>query len=143
MDLYEEMVQLYLTVLENCFVLPQFHVSVDANGKPWDASIDFLALNLGNKRIEVVEVSKAASPNKAAHFAEMLQGSHRTNVEKFIGSKLNRDLNYSITWRFFVRRANVERLIGQPAFREYVQAGGEAQVTAIEDVFDALRDQMP
>ncbi len=144
MDFYEQLVQTYLTVFEACPVLPQAAILRSTKDEPWEAYLDFLALDFVKRRIQVVEVSKATDPAKASELAAKLRPEYRENVEHYIkGVTLNKHLEFPIHWRFFVRRSNASLLSSAQPFREYIAAGGQAEVTVLEDVFDKVRDLMP
>lgn len=57
MDIYEELAMLHLTRTKNVFLIPQYDID---NG--WSCP-DFLAIDLLKKRVMIVEVSSAASPD--------------------------------------------------------------------------------
>jgi len=144
MDLYEELVHFYLTVVEGCAAIPQVPVLRSIDDEPWYAYPDFLALDFKERSIQIIEVSKATTPS-FPKLAEKLKPDHRKNVEHYIRTKtLNGQLpDFSICWRFFVREANIERLRSQQDFRDYENSGGPARITALEKAFDEIRGQMP
>lgn len=144
MDIYEQIVELYLTAIEGCAVLPQVPILQSIGGKPWEAYPDFLAIDFNKRRISIVEVSKSSSRDTAMNLAAKLQPEHRGNVEHYVkSSTLNNELNFPIHWRFFVRRSNIAVLQSAPAYREYIGKGGQAEAIALEDVFDRIKDSMP
>lgn len=67
MDFYEALVETYLTVVEGCAVIPQAPIREDIHGNPWEAYLDFVAINFQHRRIEVIEVSKASSEEASYH----------------------------------------------------------------------------
>lgn len=144
MDFYEQIVQAYLTTFERCAVLPQVPILHSVTGQPWEACLDFLALDFSKRRIQIVEVSKATTRSKPKDLAAKLQPSYRENVEQYVKEvTLNKELDYPIHWRFFVRRENADLLKSDQAFLEYTARGGQAEVTELEAVFDKIRDRMP
>jgi hypothetical protein len=143
LDLYEDLVQLYLTVFEDCAIRPQVPIRKSLTGEDWEAYPDFLAIDFKKRRILIVEVSKAADRGVAGKFAEKLRSEeYRSNVEHYLrNTTLNNHLNdFMIQWRFFVRRANVSVL--ESGIREFIDTG-QAEVTTLEDVFDTIRNHMP
>lgn len=87
MDLYEELVHFYLTVVEGCAATPQVPILRSIEDKPWYAYPDFLALDFKHRTIQIVEVSKATAPGVGPKLAEKLKPEHRKNVEHYIRAK--------------------------------------------------------
>jgi len=144
MDLYEEVVHFYLTVIEGCAVTPQVPILRSIEGKEWYAYPDFLALNFKDRLIQIVEVTKATDPKSSLKLAAKLRPDHRDNVEHYIKTvTLDNQLSFEICWRLFVRRENMGRLKSDPDFVTYEKSGGRPKVMALEDVFDAIRVRMP
>jgi hypothetical protein len=145
MELYEELVQLYLTVFEGCIVMPQVPILSAVDGTPWYAYPDLLALEFQNQLIQIVEVTKSMDHAAGPKLAEKLKANHRENVEHYLKTKtLNNHLGeFRICWRFFVRAIHVERLKNHPDFKQYEESGRYATVMAVEEVFNAIRDKMP
>lgn len=144
MDIYEQIVELYLTVVEGCAVIPQVPILKSIEGKPWAAYPDFLGIDFNKRCIWIVEVSKSTSRETAINLAAKLQSEHRSNIEHYVkSSTLNSEVNFPIYWCFFIRRSNIEVLKSAPAYREYTEKGGQVELFALEDVFDNIRDLMP
>jgi hypothetical protein len=144
MDIYEQIVELYLTAVEGCAVIPQVPILKSIEGKPWVAYPDFLGIDFDKQCIWIVEVSKSTTRETAINLAAKLQPEHRSNIEHYVkSSTLNNELNFPIYWRFIVRRSNIEVLKSSPAYREYTEKGGQVEPIALEDVFDRIRDLMP
>jgi hypothetical protein len=143
MDLYEQIVEIYLTAVEGCAVIPQVPILQSTKGEPWEAYPDFLAVDFKKRRVSIVEVSKAGSRNVAKKFSDKLQPDYRNNIEQYIKNKtLNNQLDFPIHWRFFVRKQHCQRLESALAFREYIETGGQAEVIPLEDVFDKIGHSM-
>jgi len=144
MDLYEQVVQMHLTVFERLAVIPQFPVLFDDKDEPWvegckvawSAYPDFLALCLlGKREAQVIEVSKARQSAKARELVEAMC-ANREKMERYIRWFVGDD--FEISWRFFVREANKDTLVRQ------LQAKGiPPKVTALEELFDKLKRVMP
>ena len=146
MDLYEQVIQLYLTAFRLCFVLPQPPIKLSANGEPlrlfekgaaWEAYPDFLALDLKSKRLEVIEISKSSDAGRVRRkIEERSDPQYRSKIQEWI-QKTYPELGvdrYNIDWHFFVREA-VARQVGQER--------QDVQVSTLEDVFRKLAIQMP
>jgi hypothetical protein len=145
MDLHELLAQMYLTIREGCAVIPQVPIVRSIENKPWDACPDFLAIHFSKQLLEIVEVSKDGSRSKARDLAAKLASDHRSHIEHYVRTAtLSHELaSFSLGWRFFVRRTNVEGLKSSPISLAYIESGGRLEVTALEEVFDSIRDSMP
>ena len=141
MDFYEEIVELYLTAVEGCAVIPQVPILESTTGEPWEAYPDFLAIDFSKREISIVEVTKAGTRDVVKRFSAKLKDQYRNNVEQYIKKKtLNNQLSFTTHWRFFVRRDHVKLLEASTNYREYLEAGGKAEVIALEDILDRIRD---
>ena len=139
MDLYEQLVEIYLTVFEENFVLPQPAVKLGANDSPiglfetgseWDAWPDFIGLDFKGKRIQVVEVSKTTTVSEVRGKLKKYEDKH---YDAWIRRILPKGMNdFPITRRFFVR-ASVKEKLGPT----------ETEISTLEHVFDVIRDKMP
>jgi hypothetical protein len=141
LDVYEDIVMLYLSAKEGALIRPQVRIlRQDPSGGPWEAYPDFLAINFLKPSIEVVEVSKAWDAPK--DLASKLTRPHRENVEQGVRELIpGARLDAPIFWRFFVRRERCGALRSRQEYRTFVQERGEeaAEVTPLEDVIDWLR----
>jgi hypothetical protein len=141
MDFYEQLIQIYLTVEEGSFVLPQAKIAPNEN---WQAYPDFLAVNFIRRQIQVIEVSKTTKLKDIRKLAEKLGSKHREIIEKTINDKMIKELNFPIHWRFFVRDEEIaKRLEENPFFRQYLKEGGHAEAISLKNVFNRIRDLMP
>ncbi len=145
MDMYEQLVEVYLTVHERPAVIPQFPVLFDDRGEPWvegrkigwSAYPDFLAVNLGaNHGAQVIEVSKSMSSDKPKDLIERTC-KNRDKVEQYV-RWFARDTGLKIEWRFFVRQRQSKPL--QDALRE---TAIPHDVTTLEEVFEWVKNVMP
>jgi hypothetical protein len=142
MDFYEDVVEFYLTVMEGCAVIPQAPILKNKEGEDWTAFPDFIAINFQQKRVEIIEVTKSVFPNPVKRLADKLLPNHREHVEHYvINTTFAGQLHFPIHWRFFVRQMQEETLRSQDAFREFDP--NRVRVTALENVFNELRDRMP
>jgi hypothetical protein len=143
MDFYEQLLHFYLTAIEKCAVIPQVEVLRSPTGESWIAYPDFLALDFNKRLIQIIEVTKGWKA--ATRFGPKLKQEHRENVESYIkSSTLQGQLkDFSILWRFFVRKADAPKLESHPDLIAYKQSGGNVEIECLEQVFDKLRDQMP
>jgi hypothetical protein len=139
MDLYEQLVETYLTVFERNFVLPQPAVKLGTGDVPiglfetgsnWDAWPDFIALDFEGKRIQIVEVSKSTAVSDVRGKLKKYEDKH---YEAWIRRVLPNTMNdFQITRRFFVRASVKEKL-----------GATELEISTLEHVFDTIRDKMP
>jgi hypothetical protein len=144
MDAYEQLVESYLTIFEHLAIIPQFPVLFDEKDQPrfhetpgtvaWAAFPDFLAIDTRNREAHLVEVNKSVGSGLLGLVDRTV--ANRERVEAYT-SWFASD-GFAIRWRFFVRRRQVEGFSGRLA-----AAGIKPDVTALEDVFDRLRDLMP
>ena len=139
MDLYEQLVEVYLTVFEGSFVLPQPPVKLGAGDAPvglfeggsqWDAFPDFIALNFRKGQIQIVEVSKTTSLAELKGKLEKYRDKHyETWIRQILAPNL---AQLPITRRLFVRKTLVDRL-----------GSVDSELIPLEQVFDTIRDKMP
>lgn len=144
-DLYEQLVEMYLTVFDHLAIVPQFPVLFGEEGRlrlqetpgrlEWAAFPDFLAIDTRHRRAQIVEVNKSPYPNQVSNLATRAL-ANRTRVEEYV--RWFTPDSSQLHWRFFVCRKLVDRL------KIKLEAGGlEAAITSLEDVFDWARDVMP
>jgi hypothetical protein len=144
MDLYEQLVEMKLTIFERLAVIPQFPVLFDENDKPWteghsrkvtwSAYPDFLALDIREKVAYVVEVSKSRQSFKSRGLAERMT-ANRAKIERYLESFAP---GFGVRWRFFVRRQHVKTLEEELSAQTI-----RSTVDALEDVFDKIKSVMP
>lgn len=139
MDLYEQLVETYLTVIEECAVIPQVPIRENRKGEKWEAYPDFLALNFSKRMIQVVEVNKSTGAQRITNLIQR-RFQERADIEHYVQNHtLSRQLNFAaLGWRFFIRQGHAS--VVNAMLRDL---GFEAEVTYLEAVFDALRDKMP
>ena len=143
MNLYEQLVEVYLTVIERRAVIPQFRVMLDTEGKSWvegkrvgwSAFPDFLAVDFARKEIQIVEVTSSADGAKPKELVHKMLGNRQT-IEDYTRTFVGND--FPIAWRFFVRHSLANNLEAELRTNQI-----EASVTTLEDVFDALKRKMP
>lgn len=138
-DLYEQLVEFYLTVFENNFVLPQPPVKLGTNDQPiglfdsgskWDAWPDFVALDFSRKRIQVVEVTKTLN---LAEVKEKVEKYKDSRYDSWIRQVLPSSFSeFPIIRHFFLRQAVIDKI-----------GSLEPETTPLERVFDAIRNKMP
>jgi hypothetical protein len=89
----------------------------------------------------VVQVRKALAKNEALQLTDPLTRtgaqSDRERIERYIKWFVGAD--FSVRWRFFVRAQNVKALEEQLQHAQQTTA----TVTALEDVFEKLKNVMP
>jgi hypothetical protein len=145
MDMYEQLVENYLTIFEHLAVIPQFPVLFNDKDEPcfhetpgalaWDAFPDFLAVDMRNRQAQIIEVNKSGYPDQISQLVRRTLGN-REKVESYV--KWFVSDTFPIQWRFFVRDKMVDRL------KREIEAGGiQPSITKLEDVFNKLRDRMP
>lgn len=143
MDFYEELMSIYLAVINRFFILHQASILKDVEGRPWLADIDHLAIDFRNQKILLVEVSKgSARPNK---IVERLSPKNYVNIERYIKEEilLNELKRFKMEWWFFVREANVQWVENHRYYSEYISAGGSCKVRSIESVLDDIKKKWP
>jgi len=145
MDMYEQLVESYMTIIEHLAVIPQFPVLFNDKGEPcfhetagtpaWDAFPDFLAVDLKGHEAQIIEVNKSEYPDQIRHLVRRTL-ANREKIESYV--KWFVSDTFTIQWRFFVRDKMVDRL------KREIEAGGiQPSITKLEDVFNKLRDCMP
>jgi hypothetical protein len=144
-DLYEALVEMYLTVFEGCAVIPQVPILEDVNGKGWEACPDFLAIDFREGRIQVVEVTKTLDGGAVKELANRkLEAHYRENVEHYVRTKtLAKQLQLPTHWRFFVRAGKEGAVRSAQAYVDFPEAKDRVQITKLEDVFDEIKRVMP
>jgi hypothetical protein len=93
MDMYEQLVQSYLTIFEHLAVIPQFPVLFNDKGKPcfhvgpgtvgWAAFPDFLALDMRSHQAQIIEVNKSPYPDKIGRLVRRTLGN-REKIESYV-----------------------------------------------------------
>jgi hypothetical protein len=144
MDLYEQLIEMQLTIFERLAVIPQFPVLFDENDRPWteghshkvawSAYPDFLALDIQNKIAYVVEVSKSLQSFKPDNLVERMT-KNRAQIERYLQSFAP---GFEVRWRFFVRDRHVEELQGKLSAQPI-----KSSAYALEDVFEKIKSIMP
>ncbi|MGA9059487.1 MAG: hypothetical protein WB763_23600 [Terriglobia bacterium] len=145
MDLYEELVESYLTIFEHLAVIPQFPVLFNDKDEPcfhespeklgWSAFPDFLAVDLRSHQAQIIEVNKSGYADKISDLMKRTL-ANREKVESYV--KWFVPDAFPIQWRFFVREKMVDRV------KREIEAGGvQPSITTLEAVFDKLKQTMP
>ncbi len=145
-DIYEQLVQDYLTIKEHLAVVPQFHIRFGSEGSPrfreeadsdtFKRLPDFLALDIKGQKAWVVEVTMAWSPQFGKWNAKS-RAQAEEYVLWFTGWKP--PTGWRLGWRFFARRGRAKTLRDNLAGLGFL----DPEVTSLEDVFDYFRDVMP
>jgi hypothetical protein len=147
MDMYEQIVETFLTVREHRAVIPQFPVLFDDRGEPWEEDKgrkigwslypDFLALGFGNRRgAQIIEVSKSMQRAKPRELVERTL-SCRDKVQQYV-RWFAADEGLQIEWRFFVRQNQAELLKNELSGTDI-----RKDITVLEDVVDWVKKVMP
>jgi hypothetical protein len=147
MDMYEQIVETFLTVREHRAVIPQFPILFDDRGEPWEEDKgrkigwslypDFLALGFGNRKgAQIIEVSKSMQSAKPRELVERSL-SCRDRVQRYV-RWFAVDEGLQIEWRFFVRQRQAEFLK-----KELSGRGMQSDVTILEEVVDWVKNVMP
>lgn len=145
MDLYEHLVQTYLTVFDHFAVLPRFPVLFDQQDRPrfhetsgrqgWAAYPDFLAIDTRCRLAQIIEANKSSYPNQINQLVQRAL-ANRAKVEEY--AKWFLPGGFELHWRFFIRGKLKDRL------KTKLDAGGlDATISPLEEVFDKLKDVMP
>jgi hypothetical protein len=146
MDLYEELVENYLTIFEHLAVIPQFPVLFDDKGEPCfhestgkrdlkTAFPDFLAVDMRSHQAQIIEVNKSEYPDKISRLVRRTL-DNREKIESYV--KWFVSDTFLIQWRFFIRKKMIDRL------KNEIEAGGiQPSITTLESVFDELKRRMP
>src|SRR5579863_6733407 len=132
MDMYEQLVETYLTVFEHLAVIPQFPVVFDDKGNPifeeTEAKVsgkkypDFLALDIRKRQAQIVEVTKSAYPQAVKLAKRVLD--NKKQIEKYVTWFAP---EFRIQWRLFVRQKIAAR------FKSTLEAGGiQPEITTLE-----------
>ena|SRR5579863_4531043 len=142
MDLYEQLIEMELTIFEHLAVIPQFPVLFDENDKPWtegrritwSAYPDFLALDIQKHFAYVVEVSKSLQSFKPGVLAERMI-ENRARIERYVKWFAP---GFDVRWRFFVRSTHAGALR-----KKLLAQTPEPEVRTIEEAFDKIKSVMP
>lgn len=142
MDLYEQLIEMDLTIFEHLAVIPQFPVLFDKNDEPWtegkkiawSAYPDFLALGIQQKQAYVVEVSKSLQSFKPRDLAARMT-ENGPRIERYVKWFAP---GFDVRWRFFVRSNHAEELK-----KELSALAIQADVRTLEEVFDKIKSVMP
>jgi len=138
MDLYEQLVETYLTVIEECAIIPQVPIRENRKGEKWEAYPDFLALNFATPSVQIIEVNKSTDPRRVK---QLIRRRHeeRADIEHYIENRtLDRQLKWAIGWRFFIRRDHLKA-----ADATLRKLNFQADVKDLETVFETLARRMP
>jgi hypothetical protein len=147
MDMYEQIVETFLTVHERRAVIPQFPVLFDDQGEPWVEAKgrkigwslypDFLAVGFGIHRgAQIIEVSKSMQTAKPRELVQRTL-SCRDRVQRYV-RWFAVDEGLQIEWRFFVRQRQAEFLK-----KELSGLDIQSDVTILEEVVDWVKNVMP
>jgi hypothetical protein len=115
MDFYEQLVHHYLTQERKLLVQPNLEVTHDKEGKRWCQQIDFLAVDLIEKRIYLIEVTR--SKKFPEHLLNKLfLDDGKAIIEAFV--REDRGLNalptYPIVWWFVIGEEHVKKMKDDP-----------------------------
>ncbi len=135
MDLYEQLVGIYLTVFEHLAVIPQFPVIFDDQGAPCFEETpgkhapgkypDHVAFDIKKRQAHVVQVRKARIRSAALKVAHLLIGAdadiNRERIEHYIKWFAGED--FTVQWRFLVRAEHVK------ALEALLQQAGQTRTT--------------
>jgi hypothetical protein len=85
-NIYEQVVELYMTQVEGCAVMPQLRIEKLPCGLSWKARPDFVAINFRAREVQIVEVSNHAARTRAAgaavnRLASKLDPPYRGSLE--------------------------------------------------------------
>jgi hypothetical protein len=109
MEFYEQAVMWYVTSGGQRFVCPQFCIH-DGEGKGWESEPDFVALDLTEGAIYVIEVSSGSVARPAARLADNL----KKNCEYLRKNLRNANVDLSkwpIKVRVFTRDTYVDKFV--------------------------------
>lgn len=151
MNIYEQVVELYLTQIEGCAVMPQLRIEKLPCGLSWKARPDFVAINFQANEIQIVEVTKRAartSADRAAvdRLASKLDPPHRGSVEAAVQeiALANHLHDWPIRWRFFVRESFGALLATHAEFSAYAFERNESpEIITLEHVFATIGKTLP
>ena len=127
MDVYDEMVMSYLVRHGNVFVSPQFDMKT-ADGKPWSCP-DFVALDLANKLVSVVEVSTASN---ISGLAERVNDRQNQWIDK-LKDQLIRERLVDETWKDYQVQVFV-RQDQKDWFEKRIKDRNHVNVHTVEEV---------
>jgi hypothetical protein len=142
MDLYEQLVEMDLTIFEHLAVVPQFPVLFGEDGVPrmegqkiaGSSCPDFLALHIQEKHAYIVEVGKSLQSFKPRDLAaRMIENCDQ--IERYVKWFAP---GFDVLWRFYIRRKHSEDLAN-----ELSALGVAPDVRTLEDVFDHIKSVMP
>jgi len=147
MDFYEQLVQIYLTVFEHCFVLPQPPIKLSETEEPvdlflggtrWEKYPDFLALDFSKGRIYIIEVTKSLDQGAVRDKVKGYDQRSRDRIRKWIQKSHPGALQVcggGIDLRFYVRNQEVADKLQ----RDHQ----DVEFRSLETVFEAVKDKMP
>ncbi len=142
MDFHEELVHFYLTAYRGLSALPQAAIQKDVNGRPWNADLDFMAVDFAKKNIYLVEVS--SSTDYPVKICERLVDPNFKNIEPYVRTEIlqNELSSFTLSWWFFVRSRHADKIKKESSYLEYVESGGHCEVTALQDVLDQIKEKL-
>jgi hypothetical protein len=142
-NIYEQVVELYLTQIEGCAVMPQLRIERLPCGLSWKARPDFVAIDFKAGEVQIVEVTKRAAYTSADRatvdrLASKLDPPHRGSVEAAVQeiALANRLRDWPIRWRFFVRESFGALLAKHPECAAYAfERERPPEIITLEHVF--------
>lgn len=138
MDLYEDLVETYLTVVEGCAVIPQVPILKNRKGEDWSAYPDFLALRFRPQEAQIVEVKKSTGWQAVRELIEK-RFAQKEEIEDYIlKHTLDQRLDFPFRWRFFIRKVHKSK-----AEKLILDLGFNAETTDLEFIFSDLARRMP
>jgi hypothetical protein len=145
MDLYERVVEIYLTEIKQCPVIPQFLAQFDQAKKAcrpfprkehsWQANPDFLIFDLERQQIEIASVCSSGRWDGVRENASKLLGSIE-RIETYLKAISTRPIELPVCLHFFVMKSQESKL---RAYLQTERVNPEPQITALEHVFDELK----
>ncbi len=138
MEFYEELAHFYLTAVRQFPVLPQAGVLHNSEGNPWEACLDFVALDFKSRKIYLIEVTSNTNYPRSA--LEKLAPQNHIHIENYVRKELLQDLlPFPIVWWIFVRRRHIPKMENDRFYRGYRESGGFCEVISIQKVLAQIR----
>src|SRR5438094_7731216 len=125
MDMYEALVEAYVTIIEGCAVIPQIPILKNRKGEAWEAYPDFLALDFKKREAQIIEVTKSGD---ASGLIQKRNGQ-RDEIESYVKNhSLDEQIGFPIRWRFFIRGGKTQT----KAARRLRELGFDAEIVTLE-----------
>ncbi len=142
MDFHEQLVHFYLTAYRGLSALPQAAIRKDVNGHPWNADLDFMAVDFTKKNIYLVEVSSSANPPVKIY--KRLADLNFKNIEPYVRTEIlqNELSSFTLSWWFFVRSRHADKIRKESSYLKYVESGGHCEVTTLQEVLDQIKEKL-